>query len=293
MKLNYSFLETFVEIIRSGSFEMASRRLHITPSAVSQRIRVLEEAIGQILIIRGSPCRATQSGTELYRYAEKVELLESDFFAVQEKKHQGKAVVAVNADSVDGWFLTAINKAFREHDIVVDVRIEDQDYSAALLQTGEVMAAVSADPTLLQGCKVDYLGTMQYKAWASVGYYNEYFTAGVSEETLKHAPVIMFNHKDDLQNKFLRHFTASDIAPPVQFIPSTSAYLHAVARGLGWGMLPEHLSAPLCAQGVLVEIAEGYSVDTPLYWHRWSLKLALLEQLSECVQFAARKELRA
>ena len=291
MKLNYSFLETFMEIIRGGSFEMASRKLHITPSAVSQRIRALEEEIGQVLIVRGSPCRPTQSGRELYRYAEKIEFLENDFFSVQEKKHQGKAVVAVNADSVDGWFLTAISCAFREYGIVVDVRIEDQDFSATLLQRGEVMAAVSADDALLQGCKVEYLGTMKYKAYASPEYYQAYFRDGVSEAALRNAPVIMFNHKDDLQNKFIQSLFSSDITPPAQFIPSTSAYLLAVSRGLGWGMLPEHLSAPLCEQGRLVDVAADHCVDTRLYWHRWSLKLTLLEQLSECVHAAARQEL--
>ncbi|QLR43251.1 ArgP/LysG family DNA-binding transcriptional regulator [Enterobacter sp. RHBSTW-00994] len=292
MKLNYSFLETFMAIIRSGSFELASRKLHITPSAVSQRIRVLEEEVGQVLIIRGSPCQPSQAGMELYQYAEKIELLEKDFFAVQEKKYQGKAVVAVNADSVDGWFLSAINTAFREQNIVFDVRIEDQDYSATLLQKGEVMAAVSADPTLVQGCKVEYLGTMRYKAYASVDYYAEYFRDGISEKTLKNAPVIMFNHKDDLQNKFIRKVISCDIEPPSQYIPSTSAYLHAVLRGLGWGMLPEHLSEPFRDKGILVEIAEGNPVDTRLYWHRWSLKLTLLERLSECVHVAAREALR-
>jgi len=291
MKLNYSFLETFMEIIRCGTFEKASGKLHITPSAVSQRIRALEELMGQVLIIRGSPCKATRSGQELYRYAEKIELLENDFLLNQQELHREKAVIAVNADSVDGWFLSVIEAVYRDHGIILDVRVEDQDFSASLLQSGEVMAAVSADPTLLQGCKTEFLGTMRYKACASVEFYQRCFSGGVSAETLSLAPVMMFNHKDDLQNKFIRCFTRQEVSPPQQFVPSTYAYLQAIVRGLGWGMLPEHLSAPLLAEGRLVDLAEDCPVDTPLYWHRWSLTLRLLETLTRSVHAVARTEL--
>lgn len=291
MKLNYSFLETFMEIIRCGTFEKASGKLHITPSAVSQRIRALEELMGQVLIIRGSPCKATRSGQELYRYAEKIELMENDFLLNQQEQHREKAVIAVNADSVDGWFLGVIDTAYREHGIVIDVRVEDQDFSASLLQSGEVMAAVSADPAPLQGCKTEYLGTMRYQACASAAFYQRYFCDGLSAETLNLAPVMVFNHKDDLQNKFIRQFTTGQISPPLQFVPSTYAYLQAIVRGLGWGMLPEHLSAPLLADGSLTVLAEGSQVDTPLYWHRWSLKLRLLEKLTRTVHAVARNEL--
>ncbi len=291
MKLNYSFLETFMEIIRCGTFEKASGKLHITPSAVSQRIRVLEEEIGQVLIIRGSPCKTTLAGQELYRYAEKIELLEHDFLSQLEEKHRENAVIAVNADSVDGWFLTVIDNAFREQGIVIDVRVEDQDFSASLLQRGEVMAAVSADPAILQGCKTEFLGTLRYIACASPDFCRQYFAEGLSAATLNLAPVIMFNHKDCLQNKFIRSQTTEEVVPPLQYLPSTSAYLQAIQRGLGWGMLPEHLCLPLLSQGTLLALADDSPVDTPLYWHRWSLKLSLLEKLSRCVHSVARQQL--
>ena len=45
-----------------GSFDAAARRLHITPSAVSQRIRALEGATGQVLISRGTRRLRTRHG---------------------------------------------------------------------------------------------------------------------------------------------------------------------------------------------------------------------------------------
>ncbi|MEI8171784.1 MAG: LysR family transcriptional regulator, partial [Rhodoferax sp.] len=44
--LDYASLSALTAVVREGSFERAARALHVTPSAVSQRIRLLEERIG-------------------------------------------------------------------------------------------------------------------------------------------------------------------------------------------------------------------------------------------------------
>lgn len=48
-------LATFQAVIEGGSFEAAARTLHVTPSAVSQRIKALEQAVGQVLVRRRTP----------------------------------------------------------------------------------------------------------------------------------------------------------------------------------------------------------------------------------------------
>jgi hypothetical protein len=45
-----------------GSSDAAAERLHLTPSAVSQRIKSLEQRVGQVLVMREKPCRATAAG---------------------------------------------------------------------------------------------------------------------------------------------------------------------------------------------------------------------------------------
>ncbi len=60
--LDYASLSTVATVVREGSFERAARALNVTTSAVSQRIKHLEERLGSILIIRGQPCRAIEVG---------------------------------------------------------------------------------------------------------------------------------------------------------------------------------------------------------------------------------------
>ncbi|ACI58280.1 transcriptional regulator, LysR family (plasmid) [Rhizobium leguminosarum bv. trifolii WSM2304] len=76
--LNYLALEALDAIIRAGSFENAAEALHISPSAVSQRIAKLERHVSARLVIRGTPCRATDEGALLIQHLEKVRLMESE-----------------------------------------------------------------------------------------------------------------------------------------------------------------------------------------------------------------------
>ena len=73
--LNPGQLDALVAIADHGSFDAAARQLHITPSAVSQRIRALEAAAGQVLISRGTPCRPTPHGEWLVRLGRQTRLL--------------------------------------------------------------------------------------------------------------------------------------------------------------------------------------------------------------------------
>src|SRR5690606_42121009 len=68
-------LQALAAILRTGSFEAAAAALNVTPSAVSQRIRGLEERLGTAVVVRADPCRPTTAGAWLARHAEEVALL--------------------------------------------------------------------------------------------------------------------------------------------------------------------------------------------------------------------------
>lgn len=63
--------KTFLEITRTGSFVAAAARLNVTQTAVSARIRTLEEQLGRRLFIRNkSGARLTASGERFLRHAQ-------------------------------------------------------------------------------------------------------------------------------------------------------------------------------------------------------------------------------
>lgn len=289
--LNYLSLKVFAEILRSGSFEAAARKLHITPSAVSQRIRQLEDQLGQLLIIRGSPSRATASGEMLYLHAQQIQAMEADFFSQLQQNSSNKIAVAVNMDSMDGWFLDAMTEATRLG-IMLNLQAEDQQFSETLLREGKVMAAVSTHSKPIQGCSTERLGTLCYSAYASVAFCEQYLPHGELAENFVASPAISFNEKDGLQHAFLKLVTGRDVEPTTMFIPSNTAYVEAIQRGLGWGMLPDFISERSLERGNLVKLFPESIITTDLYWIRWNTKIAALDRLTECVRRAAKIHLK-
>ena len=111
---DYAALEALAAVLREGSFERAARRLHVTPSAISQRIKQLEERMGQVLVLRGSPCTGTDAGRQLCLHFEQVALLENSLRRNHPGLHDGQVTtsptlqLAVNADSLSTWFMDAV-----------------------------------------------------------------------------------------------------------------------------------------------------------------------------------------
>lgn len=306
MQLDSRQLAAFAAVLREGSFEAAARALHVTPSAISQRIKALEDRLGRVLIRRGVPARATEAGEALERHAQQLALLERqalagfgldgvDGAATRVRSRDAATTlpvaIAVNADSLATWFVPALEKASELHPLRYDLHVEDQDHSSDLLRQGRVMAAVTADPRAVQGCRVEPLGRMRYLAVASPAFVARHFARGVDEAALAAAPICVFNAKDELQARFLRRLARRRIDPPAHRVPSTHGFIHAALHGLGWGMNPEMLVAPLVASGALVEIAPGEDLDVPLFWQVWRLDSPLLATLSDAVRDAARQAL--
>ena len=295
MKIDNAQLAAFDAVLREGSFEAAARRLHVTPSAISQRVRQLEERLGQVLVQRTTPCQPTEAGRALARHAEQLLLLEAELFGEIGLADEGsdpggrrvRVPLVTNADSLDTWFLPVLDAVAADGSILLDIRVEDQDHSATLLREGLVMAAVSASAQPVQGCSVELLGTMRYRAVASPAYLRRYFADGVDAATLPHAPMLTYNRKDELQKRFLGQFSGDAIQPPIHFVPSVRAFFEASRRGLGWGMMPDQLLTEAMAAGALIEIAPGHGLEVPLYWHRWRFASPTLARVSEYVRIAA------
>lgn len=297
MKIDNAQLAAFAAVVREGSFDAAARRLHVTNSAISQRIKQLEERLGQVLILRGTPCCATQAGSALLRFAEQVDLLESELLLDlgvfgEDQRTTLRIPVAVNADSLDGWFLLAMERACLNSTLTLDIRVDDQEYSAAMLREGSVMAAVSASATPIQGCRAEYLGNMRYLALASAAFRDRHFGEGVTPESLANAPMLVFNNKDRLQHTFLESLAAGFRSPPTHYLPSTRGFIEIAKRSIGWGMIPEYMAKTHMQSGELVEIMPGHHLDVPLYWHCWRFSSPALEALSAAVRLSAREGLR-
>lgn len=288
MRFDREHLETLRAVVEEGTLDAAARRLQVTPSAVSQRLKAFEHQLGRVLVVRSKPARATAAGEELVRMARQLALLEHE--ADQALGTGGGSTtipIAVNADSLATWILPALERVTREHPIAFEIHRDDQDHTAGWLANGTVMGAVTSQAAPVPGCTSTPLGRMRYRPRAARPFAARWFPDGPDATSLARAPLVVFDEKDHLQTRYLQMVTRRPLDPPRHRVPASADFALAVRLGLGWGMLPDAQAAGT------VEFDSARGIDVPLYWQQWNLRSPLLDAVAAEVVATARAGFRS
>ncbi|MDX6354776.1 MAG: LysR family transcriptional regulator, chromosome initiation inhibitor [Streptomyces sp.] len=288
-------VRTLLAVVDEGTFEAAAEALHVTPSAVSQRVKALEQRTGRVLLVRSKPVGLTESGEVVVRFGRQLAQLERDAGAeLGLEDPAGPAVlpIAVNGDSLATWFLPALAEVADRLDVTFDLHREDQDHTARLLRQGRVMAAVTSSAEAVQGCSVRALGRMRYRAMAAPAFVERRLSGAPLRQLLADAPVVVFDRDDELQDRFLRRVAPRHRPGRARhYVPSPQAFVDAVVAGLGWGMIADIEGDEYRAAGTLVDLAADRPVDVPLYWQQWKLDSPALAAVADAVVRTAARTL--
>lgn len=290
--LDYAALSALAAVVREGSFERAALALHVTPSAVSQRVRLLEERIGCALVVRAQPCRPTDAGRRLCQHVDQVLLLEQDLQGALPALAPAGASrvalpIAVNADSLATWFAPTLAAFAADAPVLVELTVDDQDHTGDWLRRGAVLAAVTGTARPAAGCNSRPLGAMRYLAAASPAFMARHFAGGVGAASLALAPSLVFNTQDDLQARWVNRLCHRPVNLPQHRLPSPQAFVTAAVAGMGWGLHPQALIEAPLRSGSLVELVPGTPLDVPLYWQHARAASAMLDGLGRAVLAAA------
>jgi len=295
--LDYKLLEAMAMVVLEAGFEKAARKLHLTQSAISQRIKLLEEQTGQVLLVRDVPPRATSAGRRILKHYLQVKRLEDDlltFSNPSEIDEFASISIGVNEDSLDLWFFDAIQPFLKAEQVVLDLKVDDQEQTHGFLRNGEVMGCISTQEQPMQGCRLTYLGRMHYHLMATPDFHERWFSQGLDRDALYRAPAVIFSRKDDLHNKMIRRLLGD--APSLLnafYIPSSGKFFDLIASGFAYGMVPDLQGRPLLKNGRLINIAPETQIQVDLYWHCWNLKSPLLNTLTDTLVNGAKKFLKA
>jgi LysR family transcriptional regulator (chromosome initiation inhibitor) len=287
-------LQALAAVITEQSFEKAARSLFLTQSAVSQRIRQLEEHIGQMLVVRSVPVRPTPAGMAVLRHFRQLSVLEESLFeelAPGMKSGPATMTLAVNADSLDNWFLRSIPEILAKENVLLDLLVDDQSVTHAYLRSGEVQGAITSTPATFQGLLTHDLGDMEYLCVATPLFRARYCPLAFDREAATRAPVVIFNHKDALQHEFLRQRFAEEISPPVHVMPSNISFQGLILQGGAYGMVSRILAEPHIGRGELIDLAPGETLRVPHYYQCWSLQSELSRRVGEIIVRTARANL--
>ncbi len=288
-------LDALVAVVEHGGFGAAAKALSITLAAVSLRIKSLEGAMGQRLLVRGKQVRATPAGQALLGHVRQVRLMEADLVTGLRGPGTGQQMqtlsVAVNADSLTSWFLPGVAELLAERQLLLDVVIDDQDHTHDALKNGDVTGCVTTLATAMRGCVAEPLGLMRYRCMAAPALIAQWMPLGgtVQPHQLLASPAVIFNRKDALQDAFLaHHLNLKNALYPRHFVPALDAFVRALELGMGWGMVHDQLLQARHDSDTLAEVFPGRTVDVALYWQHWAHESVLAQRLTLAVKASAR-----
>ena len=293
-------LECLAAIVEEGGFERAAQRLHVTQSAVSQRLRALEAQVGSVLIVRSRPLRPTSSGQLLLKHTKQMRLLradlERDLQELAPSKQGGgreeeRIAIAVNADSIATWALPALSSLALER-LPLEIITDDQDFTQEWLRSGQVLGCITSMKQALRGCRMVPLGAMRYIAVAQTQLVQRSLPNGFTQHSFRDVPFVSFNRKDDMAAEFVAlAFGLKQASVQQMFVPSTEGQLRAVQAGWGAAVLPELMVQDALADGQLVRLAPATALKIELYWHCWNLESAVLDAMTKALTECAAQAL--
>lgn len=283
--LDYKLLQAFASVVQEGGFEKAAAVIHITQSAISQRVKQLEEQFGQILLLRTNPPVPTPAGKSVLKLYHQVKHLEEDLRLALEPDEKNQFIsipIGVNADTLDTWFYDAVEPFLKKEKVVLDLSVDDQENTHRFLRDGKVLGCISIRETAIQGCNISHIGDIFYRLLAAPSYIKKWFPEGVTFEALKKAPAICFTRRDELNVKlFNQIFKTTPKGMPIHYAPTSVMFINLLKNGIGYGVLPDQQSKELIDSGSIVDLFPGDAVCVRLFWHCWNLKSRLLQSLSK------------
>ncbi len=294
MEYDYDSLITLAAVIREGSFDAAAKSMEVTQSAVSQRIKQLEDKVGSVLIIRGRPCAPTEFGLQLCQHVEQVTLLQHELNDRMNTLIDGTTVnaatirISVNNDSLASWFPSVMKRAVRDFNVQIEISPDDQEHTEKSLKSGDSLAVVTAIEKPVQGCRRISLGAMEYIAVASPEFFDAHFSDGVSLDTLKNAPCLAFDRKDTIQEQWMTLCFGESVKTLTHMVPSYEGYVACCLNGTAWGLVPGVAGLPYLASSELIELVPGKRIKISLHWQSSTQSSEILRRLGEIVLEEAR-----
>jgi len=293
VKLDYKLLEALNAVIEEQGFDNAAKKLFITQSAVSQRIKTLEENIGQPVIIRGQPIIKTAAGEKLLSHYKIVEQLENELIPEllpDTPKKPVKITLAINADSIATWFFDAMAPLLKNYLIELNILIENEQDTINKLRSGEAIGAVSRHSTPLPSYQSFELGQLRYMLVASPEFFSRYFSNGVTRDSLKMAPGISYDSKDDMHQHFIaKHFNLAASEYYCHHVRSSEGFVNLTKRGLAYSLISELQIKNELQSGELINLCPDKVLIETLYWHSWILVKGVNKKISQEIVRAAQK----
>lgn len=243
-------------VAQTGSFAAAARELGLVPSAVTYRIRQLEDALDVLLFDRSSrQARLTDAGAELLREGARL-LQEIDAVANRVKRvatgWESELTIAVDT-AVSNLTMMELAQAFFELAPTTRLRLCEESLSGTLeaLTSGKADLAIGivAEPGTTAGVHSQLLGEMLFVYAVAPHHPLAAVAEPISDELIQqHRAIAVADSVRQGLPTTLGLLAGQDVFT----VASMRAKLDAQLRGLGGGFVPEPMARPYIERGTLV-----------------------------------------
>jgi len=248
-------LRTFCTVARCGTFRSAAEELFVTASAVSHRIRSLEEELGCILVERGDrSISLTDTGQAFFE--EVAPLLDQIDESAQRVMHHGeRAYLHISAQPffASELLVPALDEfTFRHPD--VDITVDTSENLTEKHPAGvDISLRLCRRPP--ERYNHDKLFALRYIPAGSSDFRDRYFAAGQSESAP--FPVIIHARRPNAWSDWLRDYSGTLPEPSTIIqLDSMISIARAAERGLGAALIPLPVSQRWFDEGVLFPLFE-------------------------------------
>lgn len=277
MGLSSLQLDAFVAVVKSGSFSAAAKALHITQSALSQRVLNLEQELETTLLVRDpAGVRTTEVGQRLFNYCRNKDLLEDEFlssFKADKNAGLSGVVRVAGFSTIVRSVLIPIFGDFTKNNPAVNVEI----YSAELSAIPGLLASGRADFVLLTH-PIEKAGIENVKVGIESNVLIEPKKGKVRDIYLDH------DEADSTTHDFFKLQGKKQGPLQRNYLDEIYAIVDGVRHGMGRAVIPEHIARDFSD----LEIVGGYKpLKVPIYLAYYSqafyseLQKALIEKLSK------------
>ncbi len=260
MSLSSLYLDAFLAVAQTEGFSSGAKKLNITQSALSQRIKNLEEELGLTLFIR-TPMGAslTEQGERLLRYCQTRDSLETelihDLNGAKTFEVSGTIRIASYSSVLRSVLIPSLKPFLQKHpDVLCDFICSNMDELPGMLQRGEVDFIV-----------MDYL--MERANLETVILGPEKYVLIESLKSFSRDDIFLDNDSADRATE--KFFQAQGRKAPKyrrSYFDDCYGIIDGVALGLGKAVMSEHL----VAGNDKIKIAKGfkrYKVDVVLHYY--------------------------
>lgn len=285
--LDSKLLHTLATVIECQGFEKAAIQLGVTQSAVSQRIKQLEESLGQTLLVRSQPLEVTKIGRKLQQHFRQLSLLEEELMThvrpASETAVHRSLLLACEPDSLASWLLPALQARMPRQGVHFLISTLPQALDDQILEP-RLCGWISNDGESLHGSEPVALGDMHYTLVCTRQFWQQHLSQTDSTD-FGNLPAVILHGRPQRHQAFLRQWAGHEGSYPHSSAPTPESMLTLIRAGGGYGLLPAEFLARHDQHDLH---CQETPLKEPLFWHHWRIEPTLARQLGE-VLLAARQ----